>query len=218
VTSNLLHWWVGTWTSHLPSHQFWSFQGLYYTVRAGTERTTDRQTGKNTTETVVFCYLQASSSSRCFRPKTARCLCVFMFLCVFLFFLAYITFIIFYLLHDDVTSSAINPHLHLTDKETDRQTGWNTVHNLLSYSGNVNTSKKHKMPKLTVPRLHRRQSVSWETSWTNHVLVHWPIEVDSSQLSTPTHCQPSHQLTLRQNFTAQLNRCCQPHENAQNIH
>jgi len=32
----------------------------------------------NRTETVVFCYLQASSP-RCFRPKTARCLCVFNF-------------------------------------------------------------------------------------------------------------------------------------------
>ena len=33
----------------------------------------------NRTETAVFCYLQASSSPRCFRPKTARCLCVFIF-------------------------------------------------------------------------------------------------------------------------------------------
>ena len=53
----------------------------------------------------MFCYLQASSLSRCFRPKTARCLCVF--------FLAYSRSIIFYLFHDDViTHSAINLHLH----------------------------------------------------------------------------------------------------------
>ena len=58
------------------------------------------------TETVVFCYLQASSSLRCFRPKMARCLCVF------IFFLAYTRSTIFYLFHDDVIRhSAINLHL-----------------------------------------------------------------------------------------------------------
>jgi len=41
------------------------------------------------TETGMFCYLRASSSPRCFRPKTAR------FLCVLIFFL-HIQFVIFF--------------------------------------------------------------------------------------------------------------------------
>jgi len=35
------------------------------------------------TETAVFCYLRASSSPRCFRPKTARFLWFFIFLSIY---------------------------------------------------------------------------------------------------------------------------------------
>ena len=53
----------------------------------------------------VFCYLTASPSPRCFRPKTAQCLCIFCF------FVVYDTSTIFYLLRDDVTRSfAVSLH------------------------------------------------------------------------------------------------------------
>ena len=58
------------------------------------------------TETAVFCYPRASSSPLCFRPKTAQCLCIF------IFFIAYTTSAIFTFLHDDhIRSFAINLYL-----------------------------------------------------------------------------------------------------------
>jgi len=45
----------------------------------GTKSTSVVIVNRINTETATFCYLRASSSPRCFRPKTARFLCVFSF-------------------------------------------------------------------------------------------------------------------------------------------